>query len=231
MTLSILLLGFMIGLRHAMESDHVAAVASLATNSRSTKDTVRQGLAWGLGHTATLFAIGAVVLVFETVVPATLAHTLELLVGIMLVLLGIDVLRKVVRDRIHFHTHSHDDGAVHFHAHSHAGSAIHDQAAHRHEHTDRFPLRALYVGLMHGAAGSAALIVLALQSAESVAMGLLYIAIFGIGSMIGMAMLSFAIAIPMRLSANSLTRLHNGLHGVVGIVTIAIGLHLVSQSM
>ena len=230
MTLSILLLGFMIGMRHAVETDHVAAVASLATSSKSIGDTVRQGAAWGLGHTLTLFMFGSIVLVFDAVMPEQMARTLELLVGIMLVVLGLDVLRRLIRDRIHFHTHRHDGGEHHFHAHSHAGEQDHDLKRHHHEHPGGFPLRAMYVGLMHGMAGSAALILLTLQTVESPFVGLAYIALFGIGSMTGMALLSFVIAIPLRFSAGGLTWLHNGLQGVIGVATIVIGAFLVLQS-
>ena len=227
MSLTLLLLGFLIGMRHAVESDHVAAVASLATRSTSLGDSVRQGAAWGLGHTLTLFIFGGLVLVLDVVMPETMARVLELAVGIMLVGLGTDVLWRLGRDRIHFHTHRHDDGKVHFHAHSHAGEQTHDPARHNHGHADRFPVRAMLVGLMHGMAGSAALIILTLQTVQSPWAGLAYIALFGIGSIAGMALLSAAIAVPLHLSARGMTRLHNGLQAAVGIATMAIGAGLV----
>jgi ABC-type nickel/cobalt efflux system permease component RcnA len=229
MSLTLLLLGFLIGMRHAVETDHVAAVASLATRSNSVRDTVRQGAAWGLGHTVTLFLFGSVVLVLGLVMPQPMAQTLELGVGLMLVILGLDVLRRLARERIHFHLHHHDDGEAHFHAHSHAGEARHDPRRHAHEHPDGFPFRALFVGLMHGMAGSAALILLTIQTIESPLLGLLYIALFGVGSMLGMALLSFAIAIPLRYSARGMTWLHNALQAVVGVATIFIGAMLVYQ--
>ena len=229
MSLSLLLLGFLIGMRHAVETDHVAAVASLATRSNSMADTMRQGAAWGLGHTLTLFLFGSIVLILDSVMPERLAHFLELMVGIMLVGLGIDVLRRLIAERVHFHVHHHHDGEVHFHAHSHAGERAHDPKRHHHDHPGGFPLRALLVGLMHGMAGSAALIMLTLQTVHSPWTGLLYIALFGIGSMIGMALLSVVIAIPLRASARGVTWLHNGLQAVVGIATIAIGSVLIYQ--
>jgi ABC-type nickel/cobalt efflux system permease component RcnA len=229
MSLTLLLLGFVIGMRHAVEGDHVAAVASLATRSRSLADTVRQGAAWGLGHTLTLFAFGSVVLVLDLVMPQPMAQILELAVGVMLILLGMDVLRRLVQQRIHFHLHHHSDGEVHFHAHSHNGERIHDVRRHSHEHPEGFPVRALFVGLMHGMAGSAALILLTVQTVQSPLLGLLYILLFGIGSMLGMALLSFAIAIPLSYSARGMTWLHNGLQGVVGVLTIGIGSMLVYE--
>lgn len=229
MSLTLLLLGFVIGMRHAVETDHVAAVASLATRSSSVRDSVRQGAAWGLGHTLTLFLFGSVVLVLGLAMPEPMARSLELAVGVMLVILGIDVLRRLVRERIHFHLHRHDDGAAHFHAHSHAGETGHDPGRHAHEHPAGFPFRALLVGLMHGMAGSAALILLTIQTIDSPLLGLLYIALFGFGSMLGMALLSLVIAIPLRYSARGMTWLHNSLQAVVGIATVVIGGMLVYQ--
>ncbi len=229
MTLTLLLLGFVIGMRHAVETDHVAAVASLATHSNSVRDTVKQGAAWGLGHTLTLFLFGSVVLVLDLVMPERMAQILEFVVGLMLVGLGVDVLRRLVREKVHFHVHHHDDGEVHFHAHSHLGERQHDPREHEHEHPEGFPVRALLVGLVHGMAGSAALILLTLQTVASPLLGLLYIALFGVGSMLGMALLSVIIAIPLRYSARGITWLHNGLQVVIGFVTVGVGAMLVYQ--
>ncbi len=230
MSITLLLLGFLIGMRHAVEADHVAAVASLATRSEGLRESLRQGAAWGLGHTLTLFLFGSLVLVLDLAMPETLALGLEFAVGLMLIALGCDVLWRLARERIHFHTHRHDDGAVHFHAHSHAGEPGHDPARHAHRHPSGFPTRAVLVGLMHGMAGSAALIVLTLQTVRSPLAGLAYIALFGLGSIVGMALLSVVIAIPLRLSAKSMTWLHNGLQGAVGIATVAIGCGLVYRT-
>jgi hypothetical protein len=222
---SLLMLGFLLGMRHAMESDHVAAVASLATRSRSLSDTIRQGAVWGAGHTLTLFFFGSLVLLLDTVIPATLAQVLEFMVGLMLIGLGIDVLQRLLRERIHFHVHRHADGQLHFHAHSHAGEADHP-AIHQHEHEherSRFPLRALFVGMMHGMAGSAALILMTLQSVHSPLTGMIYILLFGIGSIAGMAVLSAIIAVPLRYSISGLSRVHYGLHALVGVTTLYVG--------
>ena len=108
---SVLLLGFLIGLRHAIEADHVAAVASLTTRSRSLSAAANLAAAWGLGHTLMLFAVGTVVICLDSVMPERVAQYLELGVGIMLVWLGYDVLRRLIRERIHFHVHRHDGDA------------------------------------------------------------------------------------------------------------------------
>jgi hypothetical protein len=220
--LSFLILGFFIGMRHALEADHVAAVSSLATRSATPRECVRQGVFWGLGHTFTLFLVGSGVLLLDRVLPERLASGLELAVGVMLVLLGLDVLRRLAKERFHFHLHEHQDGVRHFHGHSHAGEPA--PGAHGHGHRRKLPLRALIVGLVHGMAGSAALMLLTVERAPSVAAGLLYIFLFGAGSIAGMALLSVAIAVPLRFSAGGLTRLHAMLHGAIGFATITIGI-------
>ncbi len=147
----------------------------------------------------------------------------------MLVGLGAHVLWRLWRDRVHFHRHGHDDGTVHIHAHSHAGETRpHTRAPHAHAHGFRW--RTLLVGLMHGMAGSAALLVLAVSQAASPAMGLGYVALFGIGSMIGMAALSTVIAVPLVVSARWLTWANRGLQGAVGVATIAIGLSTIVET-
>ncbi|HHH47070.1 MAG TPA: urease accessory protein [Thiotrichales bacterium] len=223
---TLLMLGFFIGMRHALEADHVAAVASLATGARSVGETVRQGAAWGLGHTLTLFLFGSVVLLMDTVIPERVADGLEFAVGLMLVVLGADVLRRLKKQRVHFHVHRHADGVAHFHAHSHAGEqGPHDPDHHHHEHTRGFPLRALAVGLMHGMAGSAALILLTLQTVQTPLTGLAYMALFGIGSIAGMAALSAVIAVPMQRTARSLASLHGVMTLTVGVITLGLGLY------
>ncbi len=223
MTISILLLGFLIGMRHAVEADHVAAVASLTTQSNSMASAIKQGAVWGLGHTLTLFFVGSLVLLTEGVIPEYLARSLELIVGVMLVMLGVDVLRRLWKQRIHFHSHQHNDGVIHFHAHSHQKEIQHNPQKHEHHHPVGFPFRALFIGLMHGLAGSAALILLTLQTVQSPLLGMFYIFIFGVGSIVGMAVLTAVIAIPLHYSANGLTWLHNGLQGVVGCATFSLG--------
>ncbi len=211
-----------------MEADHVAAVASLATHSRSIGATARQGAAWGAGHALTLFLFGGFVLVMDSLVPQRFAEGLELAVGFMLVLLGADVLRRLIRDRIHFHIHKHDT-TTHFHAHTHTGENPHEDDPHEHEHPETFPLRAMFVGMMHGMAGSAALIILALNSVSSIAQGVLYIALFGIGSIVGMALLAAVISLPLKYSPRGLTWTHNGLKAAVGLVTIGLGGKLIYE--
>jgi ABC-type nickel/cobalt efflux system permease component RcnA len=218
----ILGLGFLLGMQHALEADHIAAVSSIAARRTDMGDIVKHGLTWGLGHTLTLFAFAGAAILLGHAIPEHLARPLETAVGIMLVGLGVHVLWRLWRDRVHFHEHGHGDGTVHIHAHSHAGETVaHDRAPHVHAHGFRW--RTLLVGLMHGMAGSAALLVLAVSQASSPPAGLAYVALFGIGSMAGMGALSAVIAVPLAVSARWLTWANHGLQGAVGVVTVAIG--------
>ena len=227
--LAILGLGFLLGMQHALEADHIAAVSSIAARRTEIGDIVKHGLTWGLGHTLTLFLFAGVALLLGHAIPENWSSPLEAAVGIMLVGLGGHLLWRLARDRVHFHRHTHSDGTVHLHAHSHAG----DERSHErsgHEHVHGFRWRTLLVGLMHGMAGSAALLMLTISQAPSAALGLLYVALFGIGSMIGMGALSTVIAVPLAVSARWLTFANRTLQGAVALVTIAIGLRTIVET-
>jgi hypothetical protein len=218
------------GHEHALEADHIAAVSSIAARRSHVADIVKHGLTWGLGHTLTLFVFAGAAILLGRAIPETIARPMETAVGVMLIGLGAHVLWRLWRDRVHFHKHGHGDGTVHFHAHSHAReTAPHVRTAHAHEHGFRW--RTLLVGLMHGMAGSAALLVLAVSQASSSAVGLAYVALFGIGSMIGMGALSTVIAVPLAVSARWLTWANRGLQGAVGLATIAIGIVTVVETV
>ena len=226
----ILGLGFLWGMQHALEADHIAAVSSIAARRSHVADIVKHGLTWGLGHTLTLFVFAGAAILLGRAIPETVARPIETAVGIMLIGLGAHVLWRLSRDRVHFHRHGHADGTVHFHAHSHAGeTAPHARNVHAHAHGFRW--RTLLVGLMHGMAGSAALLVLTVTQAASPAIGLGYIALFGIGSMIGMGALSAVIALPLAVSARSLTWANRALQGAVGLATIAVGIMTVVETV
>jgi len=229
----ILGLGFLLGMQHALEADHIAAVSSIAARRSDISDIVKHGLTWGLGHTLTLFVFAGAAILLGHAIPETWSRPLETAVGIMLVGLGAHVLWRLWRVRVHFHRHSHGDGTVHVHAHSHAReksrqAVPHARAAHEHAHGFRW--RTLLVGLMHGMAGSAALLLLAVSQAASPAVGLIYVALFGVGSMVGMGALSSVIAVPLAVSARWLTFANRGLQGAVGVVTIAIGVMTIVET-
>lgn len=222
--LSLLLLGLLIGVAHAFEADHIAAVSSLISGQSKRARMLKLGALWGVGHTTTLFLVGGFVIVTQTAIGPDLAVGLEGLVGLMLIGLGAHVLYRLYRDRVHFHMHSHGDGTSHLHLHSHRNeTAAHDRAQHRHAHPDRAAIRTLAVGMMHGMAGSAALVLVASASMTSPLTGLLYILAFGFGSVVGMAAMSLAIAIPLSYTARALTRINGVMQAAIGMITIVVG--------
>ena len=191
--IGVLLLGLLVGMKHALEADHVAAVATLATRAASVSERVKLASMWGAGHAGTLFLLGGTVLA-----------------------LGLDVLRRLRSRGVHFHRHHHGDGREHFHAHAH-------DASRGHKHTHGLLPRALLVGSLHGLAGTAALVVLSLQLTQSTVQALLYLATFGLGSVAGMATLSLAISVPVRVTSARLGSAWRMVEGALGVLTIGLG--------
>ena len=223
-------LGFLIGLQHALEADHIAAVASLASGKTGFRPIARHGAIWGLGHALTLGAFGGAVYALKLSLTGQLANGLEFIVGAMLVGLGGHVIYRVIRDRIHFHVHQHRGGPAHFHAHSHVGDKKpHAQSAHYHFHPDRSWKRSLSVGMMHGLAGSAALVALTASTAPSAASGLVFMVVFGIGSIIGMAAFSTVIAVPLALTAKTMTWANRGLQTAAGLFALVFGMSIMVE--
>jgi ABC-type nickel/cobalt efflux system permease component RcnA len=230
--LGVLLLGMVIGMRHALEADHIAAVSSIAARETSVRRIVTHGAVWGLGHTVTLMAVTGGVMAFGLAITQALASWLELLVGVMLISLGAHVIVTLVRDRIHFHLHRHGDGTARFHAHSHRGDdAPHNSFRHDHSHPRGLPVRTLLIGMMHGMAGSAALLVLTATTVGSVPLGFAYVTVFGVGSIAGMAALSAVIAVPLTWSARALTWANSGLKSAIGLATVILGIFIVDESL
>lgn len=222
---SLLAFGALVGMQHALEADHLAAVAALSADPSSRRSLVLRGAWWGFGHTIALFAICGTVLLLGFSLAEGLEAALEFAVGIMVAALGVNVLWTIYRRRIHFHAHAHDDGLRHLHAHSHETERGQDHAGspHGHRHPRQGLVKALAVGLMHGAAGSGALLVLLVAAANSVGMALAYIACFGLGSVAGMAALSFVASFPLTAAARGARWLHNATMAAVGFFAIAIG--------
>ncbi|WP_209001700.1 HoxN/HupN/NixA family nickel/cobalt transporter [Stappia albiluteola] len=227
---NVLLLGFLVGMGHALEADHLAAVGALSTHGSVRRHMALRGFAWGLGHTLTLFAICTAVIVFAVALTPERAAALEFAVGAMLILLAAGVLWRLWRTRIHFHVHSHDDGRRHIHAHSHRIAEIpHSRDRHAHIHA-HFPLSALLVGLVHGAAGSAGLLALAVSTVNDPYVALSYILIFGLGSMVGMATLTTVAAWPLGAMERGAGWLHSGTMMAVAAVAAWLGFSTLTQT-
>lgn len=228
-----LLLGFFIGMGHALEADHLAAISTLNTDKSVRKSQLAlRGAMWGMGHTVTLFIICSLVVLLGLKVSGLWTSALEFSVGIMLVLLGVEVIYRYHHKKIHFHLHDHGDGRQHIHAHSHyMATQPHELDTHIHQHPESFPLKAFFIGLVHGAAGSAALIALLASSTHSFLTTLLYILLFGSGSVIGMASLSFVAAWPLGWINQSMGQLHKGVNYAIGTLAIGIGGHISFQCL
>jgi len=225
-TLAVLGLGFLLGLKHATEADHLAAVSTIAAERKSLWSSALVGGLWGLGHTISLVTAGVLVLVLNFEISERTETVLELGVGIMLTLLGLNVLKKIIKGgRLHLHAHQH---AEHVHVHPHIHEADAARAPHTHHGLSLSP-RALIVGMIHGMAGSAALMLLVIPTIGSKAVGMLYIVIFGIGSIGGMMIMSLLVGLPFTLTALKFDRFNRLLQGAAGMVSIGLGLWIIYE--
>ncbi len=227
---TLLLLGFVVGIQHALEADHLAAVAAMGAGRTSRRALVLRGSFWGVGHTTTLLLICGMLLVLGETISPRVETWLELGVGAMVMLLGVKVLTRLWRERPHFHVHQHDDGVRHVHVHTHVGDEVtHPQSRHHHNHRNLGLGRALVVGMMHGAAGSAGLLVLA-AAASSALDGIGYVLAFGVGSILGMAALSFVASYPLGFLERCAPWVNAATAGAIGCAAMFIGGHLVTAS-
>ena len=225
-TISVLSLGFVLGLKHALDADHLVAVTTIVSEKRGLFSSAIIGAVWGLGHTAALLAVGIVVLLLQTQIPERVAQTMEFAVAIMLVLLGANLLRKIFLGKeLHMHAHQHGG---HFHAHPHVHERAEADEPHTH-HGLQVSGRPFFIGLVHGMAGSAALMLLVLATIPSPIIGLLYIAIFGIGSVGGMLLMSAAISLPFAFTANKFLRLNFAVRALAGVFSIAFGIFMMYE--
>ena len=225
-TFAILGLGFLLGLKHATEADHLAAVSTMVSERRSIWSSALVGGLWGLGHTISLFVAAIFVLLLNFQISEVTERRLEFCVGLMLTLLGLNVFRKLISGgHLHFHAHDHGERA-HAHPHIHERSEV-DHAATHHGYT--FNPRALAIGMVHGLAGSAALMLLVIPTIESRSVGLLYVAIFGIGSIGGMMLMSFLVGLPFHFTALRFNRFNNVLQFCAGAVSVGLGLWIVYE--
>lgn len=217
-----LALGFVLGLRHALEADHVAAVATFSTEERDLWRSSLVGAWWGTGHTAALLVFGAAIVALRLVITARVSQFLEFTVGLMLIVLGANVLRKLARDSaIHVHTHEHG-GAVHSHLHVHLADPAHE---HRH-HVVRVAGRPFVVGVVHGLAGTAAVLLLVVGAIPSALLALGTILIFGIGTIGGMMAMSVLMSVPLAYTAGRVKTAERALRFAAGAFSLAFGVFL-----
>ena len=221
---AVLTAGFAIGLRHALDADHLAAVSAIVSDRKSIWSSSVVGGLWGVGHTISLIIVGGLVIFLKLGISETVEGYLEAAVGAMLVILGLNVLRKIVRaERLHAHQHEHE-GHTHTHIHLHQS----DEPPARHH---SFSPRSVIVGMIHGLAGSAGLMLLVLPTIHSSMLALGFILIFGIGSIGGMIVMSFLMGLPLHFTANSFTAVNKGLRLLAGLFSFGLGLTIVYEKL
>ena len=249
----ILILGLTLGVRHAFDADHLVAVTTIVSEYKNPLRAIWVGVSWGLGHTTTLFLAGGALLLLHLQIPDRLALFFEFAVGLMLVVLGVQTFLSFRRHKVHVHSHMHNDESdphEHFHTHE-------DTPDHGHPHLSRFEkwskllaagvvpgehfasdarsamtpffrLKSYIVGTVHGMAGSAALMLLVLASIKSVWSGVIYILIFGLGTVVSMGLISIFISLPFSVSGR-LPRLNRIIQAGAGTFSILFGLFLMYQ--
>ncbi|MGA9772699.1 MAG: sulfite exporter TauE/SafE family protein [Blastocatellia bacterium] len=225
-TASVLTFGLVFGLKHAIEADHLAAVSTIVSQRKSILSSSLVGGLWGIGHTISLLIAGVVVLVLHVKIGEKTALALEFCVALMLIALGANALRKIVRGgKLHMHAHNHGEHA-HLHPHIHEQSGELSEPMH---HGFRFNARPILVGMVHGLAGSAALMLIVLSTVSSPVIGLLFIAVFGIGSIGGMLLMSALVSLPLQLTANRFGKTHRAVQVLAAMFSLGLGVMMVYE--
>jgi high-affinity nickel permease len=235
-------LGFILGLKHALDADHLIAVSTIVSERKGFFSSSLVGAMWGIGHTISLLLVGCFVIALQFQIPDRIAQAMEFAVAAMLVLLGLNVLWKLYKgEMIHVHVHEHH-GHKHVHPHIHPFKSVHqhsDDAMHHQsakasllerilKHLNKSK-RSIVIGMIHGMAGSAALMLVVLTTIKSTKLALLYIGIFGVGSIGGMMLMSTVIGLPFMLTASKSVLLNKIVRGIAGVTSVAFGLFLAWQ--
>lgn len=223
--ISWLLLGFAMGLRHSLEADHMAAVASLSARAASPRDLWRVAGAWGVGHGLTLLTVASVCAVAGVSIPDPAQSYVEIAAGLLLTWLGVDLIREREGGRPRVHPHEHSDGTVHIHLHWRSDGF----PSHAHPHAARPLRRALIVGAVHGLAGSALIGLLAAGSAHPGG-AIAYVGVFALGATAGMIALSTVISFPLRWPRLRAIASMRSCRVALALGSIAIGIWISVQS-
>lgn len=223
-TFTVLLIGLVFGLQHAVEADHLAAVTTIVSERKNLFASSLVGGLWGIGHTISLFVVGLLVIFLKISISESVEAKLEAVVGVMLVLLGLNALRKLFfSEKIHAHTHEHD-GHKHIHIHTH------DEKTNEKWHHNLSP-RSVIIGMVHGLAGSAALMLLVIPTIKSSFLAILYILVFGVGSILGMMLMSFLIGLPFHFTADKLLNLNKIIRFCAGVFSFCLGTSIIYEKL
>ena len=221
---AVLAIGFVIGLYHAVEADHLAAVSAIVSEKKNVFVSTLVGGLWGVGHTISLFVVGLLAIFLKLQISETVEAKLEAVVGGMLVLLGLNALRKLfTADKVHVHEHVHS-GSKHAHLH------IHEEAKEERSHHG-LSAKSVLVGMVHGLAGSAGLMLIVVPSIDSPYLAMGYILIFGIGSVAGMMLMSLLMSVPMAFTANRFEVLNKGIRVAAGVFSLIWGAMLINEKL
>lgn len=226
----LLVTGALLGMRHALDPDHLVAVSTLVSEERRILPAARLGLIWGLGHILPVTVLGCIFLLIRTNVTDAVQDTLELGVGLLLIGLGTSSLWRLYLERVHVHLHEHG-GRVHAHFHHHGpGSALDEPDEHPSSHHEtaiqRRGLLTFATGLVHGLAGSGLAAVLAASAAPTLPWGIAYLFVFGAGSAIGMFAVTLFLTAPLLFISDRFAALQGGIRGLAGIASIGVGIGL-----
>jgi ABC-type nickel/cobalt efflux system permease component RcnA len=226
-TLAVLGVGLVFGLKHATEVDHVIAVSTIVSQQKSVFRSALVGVMWGIGHTLSLLIVGAIVLSLHLAIPATVSSWFEFAVACVIIGLGVSALWRALRrsSEVHLHQHTHN-GLSHVHLHFHEAETQHALPSHStHSHSlVTVGWKPVLIGTMHGLAGSGALTLLVLTQISSAWVGLMYLGIFGLGSIVGMLVMSGLIGLPFALTSRNLTNVHHRLQTAAALLSICFGL-------
>jgi high-affinity nickel permease len=241
-TFTILTFGFILGIKHALDADHLIAVATMVSERKGFFSSTLVGTFWGIGHTLSLLVVGCVVVFLQLQIPEKLALAMEFAVAAMLILLGMNVLWKLRKgETVHMHVHTHH-GHVHIHPHAHPFQTPHEHVDEI-SHHEKLPSRILHkamrhvaegkrpilIGMVHGMAGSAALMLVVLATIQTTTLALMYIAVFGIGSIGGMVVMSTVVGLPFVFTAKKTIALNRIVRGMAGVLSVVFGLLLAWQ--
>ena len=231
---SAVVLGFVLGLRHALDPDHVIAVSTIVTSEPNWRRSSLIGSFWGLGHATSLLTLGGIILAFKINITELAASRLEIIVSVMLVGLGVYALRSARAGfRLHAHKHTHGGatgGEVkeHVHLHTHQPRA---RPVHQHTHLLKFGLRPYAIGLVHGIAGSGGLALLVMATAKTAAEGFLYMVALAFGALVGMGILSGLLTLPLSALRVRYETLHLRFQFLSGVCSVAFGLSLFTEHL